>query len=324
MNAFNLRDLPIPRRGAGHGAAVMVRRLLATRPAPAWVPVSVPGIRRACLDSIRLIEYRPPLPAPGAEGRRLAFFSDLHWTGAEARRLGPSLIRLINHARVDWVLFGGDLVRYQADLGAALSVLRELEARYGKLAVLGNWERRHAWIALDQWRKWYADSGFELLVNEANTSAEPDGRATLAFIGMDDARRGRGNVIDSPLPDPPPPLVVRLAHSPDSVAEAPPGSLGDLVLAGHTHGGQFRLPHFGAVYTSSAYGKTFEYGWRRHIQSGTLLYTTRGVGCTGGRLLRRRIFCPPEITLILLPGSDEVTDAGPLLAAPPAGPPQKP
>ncbi|NOY79365.1 MAG: hypothetical protein GXP31_00010 [Kiritimatiellaeota bacterium] len=323
MSPFNLRDLPTLPRGAGHGAAVMVRRLLAARSAPAWAPISVPSVRRACLAGIRLIEYRPPPPFPVSGGWRLAFFSDLHWSAADARRLGPTLIRLINRAQADWVLFGGDLVRCQADLAAALSVLHRIEARCGKLAVLGNWERRHAWVGLEQWREWFADGGFRLLVNEATSYGKTNGRVAPVFIGMDDARRGRGNVTDSPLPDPAPPLAVRLAHSPDSVAEAPPDNLGDLVLAGHTHGGQFRLPRFGALYTSSAYGKAFEYGWRRHIRSGTLLYTTRGVGCTGKPLLRRRIFCPPEIAIILLPGPEQATgNAACRLGTPRRGGPQ--
>jgi len=72
----------------------------------------------------------------------------------------------------------------------------------------------------------------------------------------------------------------------------------DLYLCGHTHGGQIRLPLYGAMITSSRLGKQFEMG---HYQiNGTHLYVNRGVGLEGLGAPRIRFLCPPEVVLFTL------------------------
>jgi len=68
-----------------------------------------------------------------------------------------------------------------------------------------------------------------------------------------------------------------------------------LQLSGHTHGGQVRLPVYGALYAASLYGKRFESG-RRQVGDLTL-YVTRGIGLEGKSAPRVRFLCPPEIIL---------------------------
>jgi predicted MPP superfamily phosphohydrolase len=95
---------------------------------------------------------------------------------------------------------------------------------------------------------------------------------------------------------------VLLHHTPDLMPQAV--SLGvDLYLAGHTHGGQWRLPGFGAILTSSRYGKRYEAG--HYHEAGTHLYVSRGVGMEGFGAPRARIFCPPEVVSITLSGMDQ-------------------
>lgn len=85
-----------------------------------------------------------------------------------------------------------------------------------------------------------------------------------------------------------------LYHSPDLMPEA--AELGvDLYLCGHTHGGQLRLPLFGALITSSDFGKRYEMG--RYEQDGTTLYVSRGLGMEGLGAPRARFLSPPEIIL---------------------------
>lgn len=87
---------------------------------------------------------------------------------------------------------------------------------------------------------------------------------------------------------------VLLYHSPDIAPHA--ARLGfDLQLSGHTHGGQVRLPFFGALITGSLYGKRFEAG--RYKIDSMDLYTSRGIGMEGGGAPRIRFLCPPEVIL---------------------------
>lgn len=88
---------------------------------------------------------------------------------------------------------------------------------------------------------------------------------------------------------------VLLYHKPDLAFTA--RDLGiDLYLAGHTHGGQVRVPFYGAIVTNSRYGKLFEMG--RYKLGEMTLFVSRGLGFTGGGAPRIRFLAPPEIVVI--------------------------
>ncbi|MBN1179321.1 MAG: metallophosphoesterase [Anaerolineae bacterium] len=87
-------------------------------------------------------------------------------------------------------------------------------------------------------------------------------------------------------------FTILLYHSPDLIHAA--AEIGvDLYLAGHTHGGQLRLPLFGAVVTSSDFWKQYEAGRYRH--GPTTLYVSRGLGMEGLGAPRARFLAPPEV-----------------------------
>jgi len=95
-------------------------------------------------------------------------------------------------------------------------------------------------------------------------------------------------------------LTLLLYHTPDLMPQA--AALGvDLYLAGHTHGGQWRLPGFGAILTSSHYGKRYEAG--HYQEAGSHLYVSRGLGMEGFGAPRARLFCRPELVSITVSGA---------------------
>ncbi len=89
-------------------------------------------------------------------------------------------------------------------------------------------------------------------------------------------------------------FTVLLAHTPDFVKWEKMTGI-DLVLSGHTHGGQIRLPLFGPPIVRIKLGRKYMQGL--HRIDNTWLYVNRGIGTI---LLPMRLFCPPEITLIKL------------------------
>jgi hypothetical protein len=91
---------------------------------------------------------------------------------------------------------------------------------------------------------------------------------------------------------PPERFTLLLYHSPDLMPEAVKSGV-DLYLCGHTHGGQIRLPLFGALITSSEFWKQYEMG--RYEKNGTTLYVSRGLGMEGLGAPRARFLSPPEI-----------------------------
>jgi len=96
-------------------------------------------------------------------------------------------------------------------------------------------------------------------------------------------------------------FTLLLYHTPDVMPAAVRAGV-DLYLAGHTHGGQLRIPYFGALVTASIHGKRYEMGGYK--EGKTTLYVTRGVGMEGYGAPRARFLCPPEIVLFTLMGED--------------------
>jgi uncharacterized protein len=101
------------------------------------------------------------------------------------------------------------------------------------------------------------------------------------------------------------PFSILLYHSPDLAPEAAEAGI-DLMLSGHTHGGQVRLPGWGALYASSLYGKQFEAG--RYALGEMTLYVSRGIGMEGKGAPRVRFLCPPEIILWEISGIESNRD----------------
>jgi predicted MPP superfamily phosphohydrolase len=89
-------------------------------------------------------------------------------------------------------------------------------------------------------------------------------------------------------------FTILLYHSPDLMPEAVATGI-DLYLCGHTHGGQIRLPLFGAVITSSDFWKRYEMG--RYEEGNTTLYVSRGLGMEGMGAPRARFLSPPEVVV---------------------------
>jgi len=224
---------------------------------------------------------------------RLAHFGDLHMervTGRDRR-----LAEAIRTAAPDIILISGDFLSYSnvndpEAWDATRQVLAGLDAPLGVFAVSGSppVDTQQALSAIFEGTRvrWLRDERVSLR----------HGSNDFDVIGISCSHKP---FIDGPrlralLPAPAECLTILLYHSPDLAPEA--AALGiDLQLSGHTHGGQVRLPFFGAVYASSLYGKRFEVGLRRI--GGLTLYVTRGLGMEGKGAPRVRFLSRPELTL---------------------------
>ena len=253
---------------------------------------AAPGITGGLFRDLQVISA--VLPARSAAPGRLLFCSDLHWN-CQDPHAGDELVAAINALAPDWLVFGGDLITYMQFMPTALTLLGRLTARHGKFAVFGNWERRKHWCPESYWRDVYRQAGFRLLVNEVAESAG------LLLAGYDDLRWGKPDFSILPAAAATgPALVVGIAHEPHTFAHGGDQFAGHLLLSGHTHAGQIRLPRFGALHTSNPYWKQFECGWYRRRTDAAWLHINAGLGCSGSGFLRRRIFCPPELVAVTL------------------------
>ena len=86
------------------------------------------------------------------------------------------------------------------------------------------------------------------------------------------------------------------------IFDVPPSSRIDLVVAGHTHGGQVVVPGFGPIITLSGVPRAVAAGGL-HEMNGNRIYVSRGAGSEQGQAPRIRLFCPPEVSILELVGA---------------------
>ncbi len=96
--------------------------------------------------------------------------------------------------------------------------------------------------------------------------------------------------------------TILLAHRPDVALELDSGRGIDLMIAGHTHGGQVQIPGWGPVIKLSRTPRAVA-GGGLHSCNGLWLYVSRGVGWERGQAPRLRFACPPEVSVLRLRGS---------------------
>jgi predicted MPP superfamily phosphohydrolase len=237
--------------------------------------------------------HTPPL--------RLLHLSDLHIERLTRRE--SLLLELIEQVEPDLIVITGDYLNlsYVDDPVARAEVRRllaKLAAPYGVYATLGSppVDPRETTPAL------FEGLNIRLLRDEAvvlRLSAEH----TLSLIGLDcehDLDSDASILRELLQLIPPDSSRVLLYHSPELMPLAQQYPI-DLYLCGHTHGGQIRVPWYGAILTSTVTGKRYEMG--PYIEQNTTLYVSRGIGLEGLSAPRMRLFCRPEIILFTLSGN---------------------
>jgi predicted MPP superfamily phosphohydrolase len=225
---------------------------------------------------------------PDARPIRIVHISDLH---CEASGLPFPLHRIVGELKPDLIAFTGDGFNSPGGLKQFRGWIGHLSAIAPTFAVQGNWDRR-CWVT-----RFVDGTGARELTGQA-VKVQVAG-TELYLVG---AAAGRWPAIEAALATlPPNAMKIVLYHYPDEIPAA--AQLGaDLVLAGHTHGGQVALPFYGAIVTLSSTGKQFEAGLY-HVRD-TYAYVSRGIGMEGGYVPRVRFCARPEVTLIeLVPAS---------------------
>ena len=251
--------------GAVVVAAILYRNALAT-PVVVAYDVAVPGWTAPPLRIVQLSDVHMGWPdMPVARVARIV---------AQANALRPDLVVLTGDYH------GGKLVdTASGNLDDAVRPFRALRSRYGTFAVRGNHDEPF-WtpLVLPHYHMTYLEN--------AHADAGP-----VVIAGVDDLETGRPDVAAALAGIAPGKPVVMLMHEPDGFAAVPPSVA--LTLAGHTHGGQVRLPLLGAPVTHSDLG----YVRGRYVVGGRTLIVSSGLGTSA---LPIRLGVPPEIVVVTL------------------------
>lgn len=281
---------------AALGGRALVRTMLKEAEGTDIVPEDVPLER---------------LPAE-LEGLRLLFISDIH-----RRRLEPDLPERIEAlGGAELVLIGGDVRETGVSLEQVRSNMALLRSIAPAYAVYGNHDYDGE---IEELRAALEQEGVRVLRNRHEYVAVP-GRSAFRLAGTDDPRTKRDRLREaldlsdeaatafSPRPEPGEsmPFTVLLAHDPILAHRSRhEGIEADLMLSGHTHGGQIILPLLGPAMRSSSVRK-FRAGWfdlpapaaaRKAGPRKVRLLVSSGYGTSKAPL---RLNCPPEIHLLRL------------------------
>ena len=263
-------------------AAALATTLLATGFAIWW------GLTRL---AIRQVEVRIPKLPPAMDGFTIAHLSDLHLDLVHGREWLESVVEKTNALNPDLIAITGDLAEGSvAQFRDEVEPLRALSAPKGVFFVTGNHEYFHD---LHGWLGLLGEFGIRVLRNE-RVAIEGAG-AEFDLAGVDDhdgSRIAPGHGADLPKalgnrdPDRP---VLLMAHQPRIIDEAARHGV-DLVLSGHTHGGQI-WPFSYLVYLQQPFVRGLK------ERNGTQLYLSSGTGFWGPPM---RLGTTAEIALITL------------------------
>jgi len=229
-------------------------------------------------------------------GLKIVHFSDLHYGRIISKKQITNIVNKINELKPDIIVFTGDLFDRDSkiteeNLNFLKTSLANLDASIGKYAIYGNHDYE---VGLENLVQVYNDSNFIIL---NNTNDLIYNESDFIFIGgVDDILKGTpdiNKVLDNDNISKTYKII--LVHEPDLTTDilASDNSI-NLILAGHSHNGQVKLPFYGAIYTPEGSKKYYD---EHYLIDETHLYISSGIGVSG---INIRLFNKPSINFYRL------------------------
>lgn len=234
--------------------------------------------------SIERIELSTRGLPEAIDGLKIAHLSDIHLTGHIDPAIARTAVEYANDFQPDVFALTGDIVDHKDCLAWLPQIFGDASAKQGRYFILGNHDKRHG--NTDAVRAGMGQLGW---VDLGGRSVD----LTLAGVPCEMIGNEYPWYPKADIPQHSDAFRVLLSHSPDQIGWARDHGVG-LMLAGHTHGGQGRLPLIGPLIAPSRYGTRFASG--DFYLEPTTMHVTRGL--SGTHLLR--LNCPPEVSLITL------------------------
>ncbi|MEP6901765.1 MAG: metallophosphoesterase [Actinomycetota bacterium] len=221
------------------------------------------------------------------EGFRLIHLSDIHHSPFTSLEHISRAVKVANRLKPDMFVLTGDYVSHEsAYIEPVAEVLGKLESEFGSFACLGNHDH---WTDAELITNSFRRANINVLINQGFRFTARE--ASLWLCGVDDYMVGKTDLRSALHGSFPDEMKLLLAHNPVIVRQAARFEV-DLVLSGHTHGGQVKLRDEDKRILPPRKLKN-----GLHRRRNTQIYITRGIGTV---VLPIRYQCPPEISLIEL------------------------
>jgi len=240
---------------------------------------------------LKIDRIRVPIQAlpPAFDGYRIVQLSDIHLGSFTHQETIAQAIQMTLDLTPDLIVLTGDYVFDVIDMTALQAELSKLAAHGHVFATLGNHDH---WMDAAEVRLALVGTGIPELRNASRPIVRGD--QAIWLLGVDDIWEGHHDLSSALVDVPPEAVSILLAHEPDFADEATLSNRVALQLSGHSHGGQVRIPGFGAPVLPYL-GRKYPYGLQR--VGSMWVYTNRGVGTIYPAV---RVNCRPEIAEITL------------------------
>jgi len=229
-------------------------------------------------------------------GLRIAHLSDMHLTGQLSTAFYRLAVDWISEQSPDLIVLSGDIVDYENAIPQLRDVFDGLDAPLGSYFILGNHDKRLPCptdVCRELCELGWTDLGLaDAVVRLEETSIQLLGNELPWF-----RRHSHADVAKQSYDSTGNTWRIGVAHSPDQFAWGVKSKC-NLLLCGHTHGGQIRLPVVGPIIAPSWYGSRFASGV--FVRNSTLMHVSRGV--SGVHPFRWG--CMPEATILDLNGNN--------------------
>jgi len=249
--------------------------------------ISYPFIEPYLLYANEMELADPDIPE-GFDGVRVAFAADLHCGQYVSVERMQYFVKEINSQKPDIILLGGDyIIDGHPDLDQCFAALSDLSAPMGVYGVLGNHEH---WEDEDWSRQQLESAGITLLENDGQWISRGGDRIWVGGVGdvwEDEQDMSKMEATEDD-------FSIIVSHNPDFAEKLSEDTV-DMILSGHTHGGQVNLFGLYAPYQTSRYGQKY----MRGMVDGPRcpVYVTTGMGVGGAPI---RFFARPEIAVFTL------------------------
>ena len=225
------------------------------------------------------------------DGTKIVHFSDLHYGSTIKIKEVKNLVDQINSLKPDIVVFTGDLIEESYNISndeikELTNELNRIESNLGKYFINGNHDVQ------DAYSKIISNINFKDL-NNKNEIIYYNDNIPIRIVGLDDYLKHTINIDEAFNYEDDDYYTILIVHEPDVIDKLKDKNI-DLILAGHSHNGQIRLPFIGSIYTPEGAKKYYD---EKYELNNTTMFISGGIGTSS---VTFRLLCKPSFNFYRL------------------------